>query len=115
MDISAEADESMEMGTLYSNSTQCDFTHYCAKWILKTSETRRLTRNSTLGIVQDVTDLVREVSTSIEDQVKVCLQQNGINFDTVLGLSDVFSENNPITMPFSELMTFHHTSRNILD
>ena len=31
---------------------------YSAKWILKTSETRSLTRTATLGIVQDVTDLV---------------------------------------------------------
>ena len=31
---------------------------YAAKWILKTSEMRRLTRTATLGVVEDASDLV---------------------------------------------------------
>ena len=38
-----------------------DFTDFCAKWILKTAETRKLTRYATLGILQDVNDLVQKV------------------------------------------------------
>ena len=36
-----------------------DVRNFCAKWILKTSELRKLTRNASLGIVEDVSDLIR--------------------------------------------------------
>ena len=91
----------------YQNPPTCSLTDYCAKWILKTCETRKLTRNATLGIVHDVSDLVKEVTLCIEDQVKFCLQENGINVDTVSGLTEIFSESNAVVSPFAELMSFH--------
>lgn len=104
-----EVNEEMEISPPVTGSYQHlpSFTDYCAKWILKTSETRKLTRNATLGIVHDVSDIVKEVSLCIEDQVKCCLQENGINFDNVSGLSEIFTESNVVISPFAELMSFH--------
>lgn len=84
-----------------------NLTDYCAKWILKTSETRHLTRCSSIGIVKDVSELVKEVCTCIEEQVKSCLEDNGLQFNTIRGLSDIFSENNEVVSPFCDLSTFY--------
>ena len=84
-----------------------DFTNYCAQWILKTGETRRLTRTATLGIVHDVSDLIKEVSVHLEEQVKCFLQRNQIIIQDDCALSMIFSEANPTVCPFSNLMSFH--------
>ena len=34
--------------------TVSDLTLYCGKWILKTSETRKLTRTALVGIIEDI-------------------------------------------------------------
>ena len=55
-------------------SGTCNFTNYCAKWILKTIESRRLTRIATIGIVEDISELIKEDCSCVEDQVKNCLR-----------------------------------------
>ena len=84
-----------------------NLTDYCARWILKTSETRKLTRVATVGIVEDVSELVKEVVSCVETQVKGCLENGGINFTSIPGLCDIFSHNNEVVTPLSPLMTFH--------
>ena len=44
-----------------------------AKWILRTSETRYLTRKATVGMVEDVSDLIEVVSQSLHDQIHAVL------------------------------------------
>ena len=56
-----------------------------------------MTRTATVGIVQDVSDLVKDVSECIKLQVQTCLRQNGIDYSAVPGLSDVFSSSNEVT------------------
>jgi hypothetical protein len=51
-----------------------DLTDHCAKWILKTSETRSLTRTATIGVVQDVSDLISDITDHLKTQVQSCLK-----------------------------------------
>ena len=55
-----------------NNNSLPNFTDFCAKWISKTREARKPNRNATVGIVEDVVDLVKEVSSCLADQVKSC-------------------------------------------
>ena len=65
------------------------------------------TRVATIGIVEDVADLIKEICLHLENQVKSCLQQSGINYLTVDGLLDLFTTRNENVVPFSHLMTHH--------
>ena len=44
-------------------------TDYCAKWILKPGETRKLTRTALLGIIEDSSQLIEEILTNVKSQV----------------------------------------------
>lgn len=79
----------------------------CAKWILKTTETRKLTRSASIGIIQDVSEIVSEVSTMLYDQVKSSLVKNGIELGAIPELCDIFSEHNFVVTPFKNITTFH--------
>ena len=70
-----------------------NFSDYCAKWILKTSEMRKLTRTATVGIVQDVSELVKEIAGHLQHQVQNCLQAAGVQYSSITGLCDVFFRN----------------------
>ena len=88
MDFEVRSDEKTSNDRAHSvNNYLPDFTDYCAKWILKTSETKKLTTTATVGIVEDVADLVKEVSSCLADQVKSCLTENGVDFNAIVGLS----------------------------
>ena len=62
---------------------------------------------ATIEIVEDVADLIEENCLHLENQVKSCLQQSGINYLTVDGLLDLFTTRNENVVPFSHLMTHH--------
>ena len=101
MDFEVRSDEMTSNDRAHSVSNYLpDFTDYCAKWILKFSETSKLTRTATVGIVEDVADLIKEVSSCLADQVKNCLTENGLDFNAIVGLSDVFSPSNEATVSF---------------
>ena len=84
------------------------FDNYCAKWILRTSETRKLTRSTTVGIVSDVSELLSDVVTGIKTQVETCFRDNGLEPSGITGLDSIFSSQNHKVVPFSNLATFHH-------
>ena len=96
-----EGDEAM----FDDEPTVTDMQLYAAKWILKTRETRSLTRSATQGVLEDVQDLISFVTQTLESQTHAILQANGIDPSTVSGLSDVFS--GPSTQPFQGLTSFH--------
>lgn len=85
--------------------TVTDVQLYSAKWILKTRETRSLTRSATQGVLEDVQDLISFVTQTLESQTHSVLQANGIVPSMISGLSDVF--NGPCTQPFQGLTSFH--------
>ena len=71
---------------------------FAAKWILKTSETRSLTRKSSLGIVADVVDMVEYIVECLKDQTWKKLVSIGT--DPAI-LKEIFT--GPITRPFQGL------------
>ena len=79
-----------------------DFTQHAAKWILKTSESRSLTRSATIGIVQDVSYLIDDIVSHVKQQLTVILQNHSI--DTAV-IEPAFDHN--YTRPFNGLQTFH--------
>ena len=79
-----------------------DFTQQAAKWILKTSESRSLTRSATIGIVQDVSYLIDDIVSHVKQQLTVILQNHSI--DTAV-IEPAFDHN--YTRPFNGLQTFH--------
>lgn len=50
---------------------------FAAKWILKTRETRKLTRTAMQGVIEDVDDLVMFVSNTLESETQAVLHANG--------------------------------------
>lgn len=82
-----------------------DITAFSAKWILKTCETRCLTRKATVGIVQDVSDLLFSVSQSLQDQVHAILSSNNVEPMIISEVKDVLDGH--ATSPFEGLTTFH--------
>lgn len=96
--------QSLEAPALTENIAD-DVRNFCAKWILKTSELRKLTRNASLGIVEDVSDLIRQICSILHQQVSHHLLRNNISITD--DLRDIFSESNDVITPFKSLTTFH--------
>lgn len=71
--------------------TTTEMQSFAAKWTLKTSETRSLTRRATLGIVEDVTDLVDFITENLKDLARFTLAANGVDSAALASLEDVFS------------------------
>lgn len=82
-----------------------DLQTYAAQWILKTRESRYLTRAATQGVIEDVQDLLSVISQSMETQTRAVLCESGIDFDSVPNLERVFS--GPATKPFEGVSSFH--------
>ena len=86
-------------------SSASEMKPYIAKWILKTSETRSLTRVATLGIVHDVSDLVEFITQALKQQTQHVLGTSGVEQTTISAIDEVFS--NCVTKPFEDLKSFH--------
>lgn len=90
-----------------TTSNALELTKYCAQWILKISETRHLTRVATVGIVEDASSLIREITLRLQTQVLNFLQMNQITIENDEAFSQIFSNENPTITPFSNLITFN--------
>ena len=92
------------------SSTLCPTTSemqsFAAKWILKTRETRNLTRSAMQGVIEDVGELAAFVSQTLQSQTQAVLTSHGITFDSIPGLDAVF--NGPAAKPFDGLYSFHN-------
>ena len=82
-----------------------DMQCFTARWILKTRETRMLTRSAMQGIIEDVEDLVRFVTDVLKSQTHETLEHHGITPGLIPGLEDVFT--GKVTRPFEGLSSFH--------
>lgn len=100
-----EDDTSVLADVEVHEQTAPDMQSYTARWILKTRESRSLTRSATQGILEGVQDLVSFVAWCLESQTYAVLQSNGIDCTAVDGLGDVFT--GPITTPFQGLTSFY--------
>lgn len=89
-----------------SPPSEIDMQSYAAKWILRTSEKRNLTRSASLGIVEDVSTLVEFTVETLQAQVRRLLSENGINSTVIMSrLNEVFTS--PITKPFDGISSFY--------
>ena len=82
-----------------------NFTDDCVRWILKTFETRNWHKMPQKELFE-VSDLVKEVFWCL-DQVKICLQENGISIVEFLDFLKYIFEDNSIITQSAQLMTFH--------
>ncbi len=78
---------------------------FSSKWILKTRESRKLTRSAMQGIIDDVGELVTFVTQSLESQTRALLVKSGASSDMLAGVKNVFS--GPVTKPFDGIQSFH--------
>lgn len=78
---------------------------YSEKWFLRTSETMSLTRAATLGMIEDVSELVEFVGQSLRDQTRHVLSSSGVDSSVVRKVEEVFGTD---TMkPFNEIASFY--------
>lgn len=84
--------------------TADDIQSFTARWILKTSETRSLTRAATIGIVADAADMVTYVVQCLLSETRSLLAENEIDSSIMSRLSDIFSS--PVTEPYRGLSSF---------
>ena len=82
-----------------------DIKLYCAKWLLKTSETRSLTRAASIGIVEDVSALIEHVTNGIKSEIKSILTSNQIDNSVISKTEELFT--NSALTPFEGLSTFY--------
>ena len=77
---------------------------YSARWILKTGETRYLTRTAITGIVEDVSDMVKVIVDNLHTDIDNLMLQFGINTSDIEGYTEIFSNH---SSPFDGLSTFY--------
>ena len=77
---------------------------YAVKWLLKTRETRYLTRAATQGIIEDVQNLMDVVTQSLRSETEQLLMSRGID-PTIVAEVNVFSGS--VTRPFENVTSFH--------
>jgi len=92
----------LEVNTTLSSLTDVDMQTYAAKWILKTSEARSLTRTATMGIVEDASDFIDFVTDSL--RVKLT-QEFKTDLEVLSRIDQIFQ--NHFTHPFDNLKSFH--------
>ena len=60
-----------------------------------------------MGIVEDASSLIREITLRLQTQVLNFLQMNQITIENDEAFSQIFSNENPTITPFSNLITFN--------
>lgn len=78
---------------------------FVARWLLKTTETRSLTRAASVGIVEDVSHLMDFVIQQLHSQTCDVLTSNGVETTTIAQIKEIFSSD--YTKPFEGLTTFY--------
>ena len=100
----ANAEDSGSSDTMHY-PTSTDMESFAARWILKTRESRCLTRSAMQGVIEDTEDLVGFVVQTLRQQTHAVLRANDLNPTSICGLTDVFD--GPATKPFDGLASFH--------
>ena len=78
---------------------------HVAKWILKTGETRCLTRSAMSGIVGDVSDITELIVSDLQCQVTSFLSSSGCSADVIQGCTTIFQQ--IYQQPFLNLDSFY--------
>ncbi len=83
---------------------------HATKWILKVSETWSLTRAGTIGIIEEVSDIVDFMTQSLKDHTHHILSNNcRLDVDCLDGVLAKIDDSfiNSVSKPFDGLSTFH--------
>ena len=73
-----------------------------ALFILKLKEVRKVSQTAIDGLVCDFTLIIQQIISQLQNDVSICLQDNGLNFSNINGLLEVFSD--PFKLnPFTQL------------
>ena len=91
---------------VYVSGDSKSLTRYCAKWILKTGETRKLTRHALIGVVQDTSEFFNLVLDIAREQVTNVLKCNSVDSAIISTVMNIFSKENTNLWPFQSLLTF---------
>ena len=78
---------------------------HLAKWILKTGETRCLTRSAMSGIVGDVSDITELIVSDLQCQLTSFLSSSGCSADVIQGCTTIFQQ--IYRQPFLNLDSFY--------
>ena len=85
--------------------TAAEMKLHSAKWLLKTSETRSLTRTASIGIVHDVADLIEFIMQLLKERACDVLKSKGVNDATINEVESLFT--GYLIRPFEGLASFH--------
>lgn len=89
-----------------SEFSKDDMQSYAVRWMLKTRETRSLSRATTDGIIEDVQELVDLITESLKSRLHQVLVSKNVDEDTIsTTIDNVFDS--PVTRPFDGVMSFH--------
>ena len=76
-----------------------------AFYILRIKEANLLTQKCVDDIVLSTSELIKTTVESVGNGVRDCLNNAGIQFDTILGLPELFAIDNPVSDPFGHMST----------
>ena len=82
-----------------------DIKLYSAKWLLKTSETRYLTRTASVGIVEDVSSLIEHLMNGLKSKLGEILTTNHIDRSVIVETEELLKSS--ALTPFEGLSTFY--------
>ncbi len=86
-------------------SREINFKKQNALFLLKTKEVHQLSQKAATTLLSDTTSLVQSCVEQVQDKVKDCMDNAGIQFDDIPGLKEIFSPENEISNPFTGLKT----------
>lgn len=76
-----------------------------AFYILRIKEANLLTQKCVDDIVLGTSELIKSTVEAVGIGVRDCLNNAGIQFDTIPGLPELFAANNPVSDPFEHVST----------
>ena len=82
-----------------------DVKSFAAKWILKTRETRNLTRSAMQGIIEDTSSLMNFACSTLETKIRAKLSASNVDSEIISSLSEIFR--GPIMKPFDGIASFY--------
>ena len=85
--------------------SQDDVRSFAAKWILKTRETRNLTRSAMQGIIEDTSSLINFACSTLETKIHAKLSACNVDSEIISSLSEIFR--GPVMKPFDGIASFY--------
>ena len=92
-----------------TGTTVCTITEnmqlFAAKWILKTRETRNLTKKAMQGIIEDTSDMVAFATSTLKQRICAELSSQGVGSGVITSLESIFED--PVVKPFDGISSFY--------